>query len=150
HPYFNPVRDDLNKKYKYENIPKMVCGDARIKDDLPPAQAVYGGEITGNMIEILFEWLNEVVTEYNLSAQTLFYARNLLDKYIAVNSSSTSYLKSSPVPRNKLQLLGITVLMVASKIFEIFPPGIKDFVYITNNTFTVNQLEEMEIDIVTK
>ncbi|KAB0353290.1 hypothetical protein FD755_024003 [Muntiacus reevesi] len=44
----------------------------------------------------------------------------------------------------KLQLVGITAPLLASKYEEMFSPNIKDFVYITDNAYTSSQIREME------
>ncbi|KAB1277585.1 G2/mitotic-specific cyclin-B2 [Camelus dromedarius] len=49
-----------------------------------------------------------------------------------------------PVSRKKLQLVGITALLLASKYEEMFSPNIEDFVYITDNAYTSSQIREME------
>ena len=46
--------------------------------------------------------------------------------------------------RTKLQLLGITALFVASKYEEIYPPVLKDFVHITDNAYTLQEVISME------
>lgn len=58
-----------------------------------------------------------------------------------------SVLQSYPVPRKKLQLVGVTALLVASKYEEILSPDIADFVYITDNAYTSNEIREMEMII---
>ena len=54
------------------------------------------------------------------------------------------YLKVQPVSPKKLQLVGITALLLASKYEEMFSPNIEDFVYITDNAYTSSQISEME------
>eukprot|EP00955_Chlamydomonas_euryale_P094996 364905-Chlamydomonas_euryale.AAC.8 len=49
-----------------------------------------------------------------------------------------------PVPRNQLQLVGVTCMWVAAKYEEIYPPNVSDFCYITDNTYPKEQLVEME------
>jgi len=140
HPYFNPVRNDLDKKYNYQTIPPMVCGNARISEDATPSRAVYSEDITDGMVEILFEWLNEVLNEYYLTAQTMMYARNIFDKYA----------KNNKIKRNELQLYGIVSLLISAKIYERFPPYVEDFVYISDNTFSKKRMIEAELEILTK
>ena len=41
--------------------------------------------------------------------------------------------------RGKLQLVGVTALMIAAKYEEIYPPTVNDFVYITDNTYNQEQ-----------
>lgn len=140
HPYFNSVKNDLDKKYNYQTVSPTVCGNTRVSEDSEPTRTVYGGEISDSMIEILFEWLNEVSAQYNLNAQTLLYARNIFDKYA----------RNNKIVGSDLQLIGITSLLISGKIFEVFPPHTKDFVYITDNTYTQERMIEAEQEILTK
>ena len=57
--------------------------------------------------------------EYKLSQQTLHMAVVLIDRFLA----------RMPVKRSKLQLVGITCLLIASKMEEIHPPRLDEFVY---------------------
>jgi hypothetical protein len=66
------------------------------------------GEIKEGMREILVDWLVEVAEEYQLSLETLFLTKNFIDRYLSRVSLN----------RSKLQLLGISSLLVASK-FEV-------------------------------
>ena len=49
--------------------------------------------------------------------------------------------------RNKLQLVGVTAMLLASKYEEMFAPEVADFVYITDNAYTKADIREMERDI---
>ena len=49
-----------------------------------------------------------------------------------------------PVSRRKLQLVGVTAMLVASKYEEMYAPEVGDFAYITDNAFTKSQILEME------
>ena len=49
--------------------------------------------------------------------------------------------------RTKLQLVGITSMFIASKYEEIYAPEIKDFTYITDNTYSKDELVSMESSI---
>lgn len=46
--------------------------------------------------------------------------------------------------RSKLQLLGITAMMIASKFQEIYPPIMSDFIQTTNNSYSVRAMKAME------
>eukprot|EP00670_Eutreptiella_braarudii_P029785 CAMPEP_0174383858 /NCGR_PEP_ID=MMETSP0811_2-20130205/125524_1 /TAXON_ID=73025 ORGANISM="Eutreptiella gymnastica-like, Strain CCMP1594" /NCGR_SAMPLE_ID=MMETSP0811_2 /ASSEMBLY_ACC=CAM_ASM_000667 /LENGTH=175 /DNA_ID=CAMNT_0015537619 /DNA_START=26 /DNA_END=550 /DNA_ORIENTATION=- len=94
-------------------------------------------DITWQMRAILIDWLNEVTEEFNLKIDTLCLAVNYVDRY----------LSCVHVQRNRLQLVGVTCMLIASKIEEIVPPSVDDFVYITDNTYTRDELTKMEIVI---
>ena len=55
-----------------------------------------------------------------------------------------------PVTRSKLQLVGVTSMLVASKYEEIYAPEVADFVYITDNAYTKTDIKEMEREILRK
>ena len=48
------------------------------------------------------------------------------------------------VSRTKLQLVGVTALLVACKYEEIYPPEVRDCVYITDNAYTREEVLKME------
>lgn len=50
----------------------------------------------------------------------------------------------SVVPRQQLQLTGVTSMLLASKYEEIYPPSISDFVYICADAYTIKQIQDTE------
>jgi cyclin A len=46
--------------------------------------------------------------------------------------------------RSQLQLIGVTCMWIAAKYEEIYPPNVSDFCYITDNTYTRQQMIAME------
>jgi len=134
HKYFDSVRDNAEFIFGYKNIPIMKCGDRRILDDPLPTKVKYENP---QNIETVIEWLYEVTQEFGLNPETFFYSRQLIDRV----------LKVIKFDRSRLQLLGVTALMISSKIYEIYPADINDFKYITNNSYTIEQIKDMEIKI---
>ena len=51
------------------------------------------------------------------------------------------------VRRNKLQLVGVSAMFIASKVEEMYAPEINDFVYITDNAYTAGEIRKMELRI---
>jgi len=91
-------------------------------------------DINGKMRAILIDWLCEVHMKYRLRHETLFLAVNLIDRFLA----------TAPVARRRLQLIGVVGMFVASKFEEIDPPRVNDFVYITDNTYTKEDILNTE------
>ena len=89
-------------------------------------------DVNHTMRSILIDWLVEVSEEYQLHAQTLHLAIAYIDRLLSM----------LPVNRTKLQLVGITSMLVASKYEEIFPPQIKDYVYISDGTYTKEEVRQ--------
>ena len=46
--------------------------------------------------------------------------------------------------RQNLQLVGVTAMLLASKYEEIYPPQIRDLVFITDRAYNREQILEME------
>jgi cyclin B len=51
------------------------------------------------------------------------------------------------VSKARLQLVGVTALLIASKYEEIYPPELKDFVYITDKAYSKQDVLQMEFSI---
>jgi cyclin B len=72
-----------------------------------------------------------------MALETLFITVQIIDRYLQVRT----------VRRCKLQLVGVSALLVASKYEEIYPPEIKELIYITDKAYTKQDILEMEADI---
>ncbi|KAF8673900.1 hypothetical protein HU200_048347 [Digitaria exilis] len=94
-------------------------------------------DVTPNMRSILVDWLVEVAEEYKLVSDTLYLTVSYIDRYLSVHALN----------RQRLQLLGVSAMLVASKYEEISPPNVEDFCYITDNTYTKQEVVKMEIDV---
>eukprot|EP00054_Salpingoeca_dolichothecata_P013533 m.75598 g.75598 ORF g.75598 m.75598 type:complete len:379 (-) comp20528_c0_seq1:158-1294(-) len=91
-------------------------------------------DINHSMRTILVDWLVEVAEEYRLSSQSLYISVIYIDRFLSEMS----------VQRGKLQLVGVTCMLLAAKFEEIYPPAIDEFVYITDHTYTRDQILRME------
>ncbi|KAK1366892.1 Cyclin N-terminal domain-containing protein [Heracleum sosnowskyi] len=94
-------------------------------------------DVTVNMRAILVDWLVEVAVEYKLLSDTLYLTISYIDRYLSVNVLN----------RQKLQLLGVSSMLIAAKYEEINPPHVDDFCYITDNTYTKEEVVKMEADV---
>jgi hypothetical protein len=90
--------------------------------------------INERMRSILVDWLVEVHLKFKLVPETLYLTVNLIDRYLA----------KTEVSRPKLQLVGVTALLIASKYEEIYPPELRDLVYICDRAYSRNEILEME------
>ena len=97
------------------------------------------GDISFPMRSILLDWLVEVAAEYHLHSQTIFLCVSYVDRF----------LSHTPIDRRRLQLVGITCMLIASKYWELYPPTIDDFVYISDHTYAKEQVLGMERAVLT-
>ncbi|KAM9765105.1 G2/mitotic-specific cyclin-B2-like [Menidia menidia] len=98
------------------------------------ADYMRGYEITERMRELLVDWLVQVHSRFQLLPETLYMTVALLDRFLQVQ----------PVSRRKLQLVGVTAMLVACKYEEMFAPEVGDFAYVTDGACSRAQILEME------
>jgi len=91
-------------------------------------------DINSRMRAILVDWLVEVHSKYRLHDETLWLCVQIVDRY----------LQSTQVMRNRLQLVGVAAMLIAAKFEEIHPPEVRDFAYITDNTYSKQEILDME------
>jgi cyclin B len=91
-------------------------------------------EVNEKMRAILVDWLVEVHLKFKLMPETLFLTVNLIDRYLATQA----------VTRKRLQLVGVTAMLVASKYEEIWAPEVRDFVYISDKAYGRDEILGME------
>lgn len=89
------------------------------------------------MRAILIDWILNVHLKFKLLPETLYITINLIDRFLSIQN----------IEKDRVQLLGISALLIASKYEEIYPPTVKDFVYISKNSFTTSQILDMETQI---
>jgi hypothetical protein len=122
------------------HIPNLLSKFARLlQTHTTPVPYMEGQEfLNGMMRAILVDWLVEVHMKFRLMPETLYLSINIIDRY----------LSQVQVERQKLQLVGVTALLIACKYEEIYPPEVKDCVYITDRAYTRQDVLDMETDIV--
>jgi cyclin B len=57
------------------------------------------------------------------------------------------YLEKKQIMRTKLQLVGVTAMLIACKYEEIYAPEVRDFVYITDKAYTKEEILAAERDL---
>lgn len=94
-------------------------------------------DLNPNMRNVLVDWMIEVSEEYKLQPETLLLSVSYMDRFLSKN-------ESAHLRRSKLQLVGVTSLLIAAKYEEIYIPNIEDFVYITDFTYSREEILNME------
>lgn len=94
-------------------------------------------DINEKMRGILVDWIIEVHLRFKLKAETLFLTINIIDRY----------LEKTQIMRTRLQLVAVAALLIAAKYEEIYVPDMKDFVFISDNAYSRQDILEMERSI---
>lgn len=87
--------------------------------------------LSWKMRSILTDWIVEVHMKYRLLPETLYLAINIVDRFLSQRVVSVK----------KLQLVGVTAMMIASKYEEIVPPSLANFLYVCEK----KQISEEEV-----
>ncbi|KAK9893662.1 hypothetical protein P389DRAFT_184454 [Cystobasidium minutum MCA 4210] len=87
-------------------------------------------EIEWPMRSTLIDWLLQVHMRYHMLPETLWITINIVDRF----------LSSRIVSLVKLQLVGITAMFVAAKYEEIMAPSVDEFVYMTENNYSREEI----------
>jgi len=100
--------------YNMKKNEKLSLGD--------PSYINSHSEVTERMRGIILDWICDVHTKLHLQSETLYLAINYFDRYTSKEKTTKSCL----------QLIAITALFLASKYEEIYPPELKDFVFVVS------------------
>ncbi|KAF3764849.1 hypothetical protein M406DRAFT_91116 [Cryphonectria parasitica EP155] len=79
---------------------------------------------------ILVDWLIEVHTRFHLLPETLFLAINIIDRF----------LSEKVVQLDRVQLVGITAMFIASKYEEVLSPHVGNFKHVADNGFSESEI----------
>eukprot|EP01123_Difflugia_compressa_P009620 TRINITY_DN3240_c0_g1_i1.p1 TRINITY_DN3240_c0_g1~~TRINITY_DN3240_c0_g1_i1.p1 ORF type:complete len:185 (+),score=27.59 TRINITY_DN3240_c0_g1_i1:50-604(+) len=92
------------------------------------------GELTERFRKIMVDWLIKVHHSLSLESQSLYLTIQTMDRYVATVC----------VSKDVFQLIGMSSLLLSSKYEDIYPPEIEDFLRLTNDLFTREQILKME------
>ncbi|KAF1356194.1 cyclin-like protein [Delphinella strobiligena] len=91
-------------------------------------------ELEWKMRGILVDWLLEVHTRFRLLPETLFLAVNIIDRF----------LSTKVVQLDRLQLVGVTAMFIASKYEEVLSPHVQNFRHVADDGFTEQEILSAE------
>ncbi|GJM94940.1 hypothetical protein PR202_ga11627 [Eleusine coracana subsp. coracana] len=87
-------------------------------------------DMSTSMRAVLIDWIVEVIEEYRLVPETLYLTVNYIDRYLSVKAIS----------RHRLQLVGIACLLIAAKYEEICAPQVEELCYLTDDSYTKDEV----------
>ncbi|KAF7099001.1 hypothetical protein CFC21_100691 [Triticum aestivum] len=103
-----------------------------------PTYMAHQSDINEKMRGILIDWLIEVHYKLELLGETLFLTVNIIDRYLAREN----------VARKKLQLVGVTAMLLACKYEEVSVPVVEDLILICDRAYSREDILGMERMIV--
>ncbi|SPO37552.1 related to b-type cyclin 2 [Pseudozyma flocculosa] len=95
-----------------------------------PNYMEFQNEIQWHMRATLVDWLLQVHMRYHMLPETLWIAINIVDRFLSVRVVSLA----------KLQLVGVSAMFIAAKYEEILAPGVDEFVFMTENGYSREEI----------
>merc|ERR1712114_97032 len=132
------LEDQNNPQLCVEYAPSIYAYLRKVEEGLSiRKEFLKGCFVNGKMRGVLIDWLIEVHSQFKLLQETLYMTIYIIDKFLQAEGFT--------VKRNKLQLVGVSAMFIASKVEEMYAPEINDFVYITDNAYTAAEIRQMEL-----
>lgn len=88
------------------------------------------------MRAILLDWVMEVCEVYHLRRVTYYLSVDYFDRFLSIRPD---------VPKNQLQLVGVTCLFLASKLEEVYPPKLTEFSYVCDGACSPEEILACEL-----
>jgi serine/threonine protein kinase len=125
HRYFAGLNNTIPEQPRYINNMPLI----------PDVNTIYVGDINVRMRQILFDWLKEVANSKRYTTNTLCLSYQLCDLYVQ---------KTKGILRKHLQLIGISAMLIATKIHENWPIDLRECARVCDNIYRSNEIEDME------
>lgn len=126
--------DDPVMAAEYANEIFEYLRDLECKSIPNPQYMDHQDDIGWRTRGILIDWLIEVHTRFHLLPETLFLAINIIDRF----------LSKKVVQLDRLQLVGITAMFIASKYEEVLSPHVANFKHVADDGFTEEEILSAE------
>lgn len=109
----------LKNEAKWSPDPMYMCRQTKIDETIRST---------------LVDWLIQTHYNFKLLPETLFLTVNVIDRYLSKHQ----------IQKREVQLVGVAALLMVTKYEEIYPPLLKDFIFISDNTYKADEILEME------
>ena len=105
-----------------------------------------GHDIDRSLRGRMLDWMVEVTSSYKFEPRTYFLGATLMDRYFAVEGSRVN----GRLPITKLHIVGVTAMLLASKLNEVYPLKIRTvYEKIVHRKIEKKELVEMEAKMTT-
>ena len=119
-------------EYVYEILDYMKELEQRTMPN--PDYMDHQGELEWRMRGVLIDWLLEVHQRFHLLPETFYLTVNIIDRF----------LTHKVVQLERLQLVGVAAMFIASKYEEVLSPHIGNFVRVADDGFTEAEILSAE------
>lgn len=124
---------DVHMSYEYERDIYAYLQELEVALSVR-ACYLQGQQVSAGMRALALDWLMQVQREFKLQPETLFMTVGIIDRF----------LQSNPVPKQYLQLVCVTAMLLSCKYEEVYPPTVGDFAFVTDGAFSCGDIRRME------
>ena len=136
-PYTSQKKNKIytyNQEYFDELYLNLILDEVNFYQKIKPNYMNIQRNINYEMRAILVDWLIDIHYKLNMKKKTLFLCIFILD----------AFLSKINISMYDLQLLGVTAFLIACKHNEVEYPPLKALIKISNDSFTIEDLKDME------
>jgi len=90
--------------------------------------------------ETLMDWIVEVLHYFKGSQEALYNTIHLIDRYVHTTQGT--------LPQDSVQLVGVTAVLMATKLEEYYPANIDELSRLTQNSCSAAKIRKMELQMV--
>ncbi|KAJ7657739.1 g2/mitotic-specific cyclin cdc13 [Mycena polygramma] len=109
---------------------QLYLREAELHNLPSPSYMTHQPTLTWAMRALLNDWLLQVHARFHLLPETLFLAAHLIDRFLSLRT----------IGPTKLQLVGTTALLLASKFEETVSPAIQNFVILCDGAVAAEDM----------
>jgi cyclin B len=134
------VIDDFvrnEEEYTDEILENLINEEKIVNIEINPNYFEFQPEINQKMRSILIDWLLDVHHKFNFKQETFYTTIYIID----------TFLSKKFIQRKRFQLLGVTSLLISSKLNEIYIRRMNDYALITDGAYTIDDIKKMEEEI---
>jgi len=95
----------------------------------------------------IVDWCYDIVDQCQFERETVEIAMNIVDRFVSTNRASPSSQVDALHDRAQYQLVTLTALYISIKLNERVSFGSKDFAAASRGTYSVEEIEDMEMNI---
>lgn len=142
-PEITNMKSNAQIPYEYFNdFLETFCSEENLLEfKIKPNFMSKQREINNKMRAIIVNWIIEVHNRFKLLPDTLFLSVIIFDRYMSLVQG---------IKKRRLQLVGVTSLLLACKYEEIFSPEVRDFVCILDRAYEREDLMDQENEMMKK
>lgn len=128
---------NLKNRNNHSEYDSEICNYLKIREESIQTKLDSLPDTNERLRENAIEWMVKAQLHYKLKNETLIMGVNIFDRYLTEKDENDI----------DVNILAITVLNIAAKYEEIYPPHLKDFIKFSDKVFPKRIIIETELKV---